>query len=98
MAPLTAVKLERLRHLRDLRAKAEQVQQDVTRYYADPVGFVRDCMIWPGDRFLTPYQCGILRSSANRTAPEPTGPVSLSAGPTGSANQPSPLSRCCGSR
>ena len=60
MATLAAMKLERLRYLRDLQQRASQVKHDVARYYDDPLGFAADCIDWRADGGLTAYQQEII--------------------------------------
>jgi hypothetical protein len=43
-------------------AAAEFEPKGAEAYYADPVGFARDCITWPSGLFLTPYQQDILEA------------------------------------
>jgi hypothetical protein len=53
-------RLERLRYLRDLNARAAKIKTGVARYYDDPLGFLDNCIDWRGSDGPTGYQREIL--------------------------------------
>lgn len=74
---LTEAKLERLRHLKELQSEAAKVKKGVEKYYADPIGFARDCIDWRGQDGLTFYQEDILDSLQQKRRVSVRGPHGL---------------------
>lgn len=56
---LDAIRLERLRHLRDLQRQSAKIKHVVAKYYYDPIAFAADCIDWQGPG-LTVYQEEVL--------------------------------------
>jgi hypothetical protein len=73
---LAAMKLERLRYLRDLQQRAGQVKKDVSQYYSDPLGFAANCIDWRGEG-LTGYQKEIIGSLPEKKRIAARGPHGL---------------------
>ena len=53
-------RLERLRYLQSLHAKAARIRPGVAKYYDDPLGFLDNCIDWRDDSGPTDYQREII--------------------------------------
>lgn len=73
---LDDLKLEKLRYLRELQARAAQIDVKVAKYYHDPLGFAADCIDWQGDG-LTFYQEEIIGELPVRKREAVRGPHGL---------------------
>jgi hypothetical protein len=61
----------------ELERDTSTANEKISRYYHDPVGFVRDCINWPEGKFLTDYQMEILDELPKRKRVAVRGPHGL---------------------
>jgi hypothetical protein len=59
-ASYAETRLERLRYLKGLQAKAAKIKKGVAKYYDDPLGFLDNCIDWRDDPGPTGYQRDII--------------------------------------
>jgi hypothetical protein len=73
---LDAIRLERLKHLRDLQRQSAKIKHVVARYYDDPIAFTRDCIDWNGPG-LASYQEDVIDTLSRRKRVAVRGPHGL---------------------
>jgi hypothetical protein len=74
---LEAIRLEKLRYLRELQRRAAAVKRGVAIYYDDPVAFINDCVDFRDGPGLTDYQADIIASLPYKKREAVRGPHGL---------------------